>query len=155
MDHAFWYVSRAFGLTAYLLLALSVCLGLLVRTRIMDWLAARWRWFDLHQFAALLALGFVLLHVLSLLGDHYIGFSLDELLIPFASPYRPLEVAAGVLALYLMLVVVASSYLRPLIAYRTWRALHYATFALFVLALVHGIFAGTDGGEAWASALYW
>src|SRR6266571_1988744 len=155
MDHAFWYVSRASGLTAYLLLALSVCFGLLVRTRIMDWRAARWRWFDLHQCTALLALGFVLLHVFLLLGDRYIGFSLDELLIPFASPYRPLEVAAGVFALYLMAIVLASFWLRRLIGYRAWRAIHYLTFVLFLLTLVHGLFAGTDTGQLWSTALYW
>ncbi|HTE85610.1 MAG TPA: ferric reductase-like transmembrane domain-containing protein [Dehalococcoidia bacterium] len=155
MDHAFWYLSRAAGLTAYLLLALSVCLGLLVRTRIMDWLAARWRWFDLHQFTALLALAFVLLHVFSLLGDHYIGFTMDQLLIPFASPYRTVSVAGGVIALYLMLVVVATFWVRRLIGYRAWRAIHYVTFTLFILSLLHGLFSGSDTGELWTTALYW
>jgi cytochrome b561 len=153
--HIFWYVSRAAGLTAYLLLALSVCLGILVRTRIMDWLVARWRWFDLHQFTALLALAFVLLHIGSLLGDHFIGFTIDQLLIPFASPYRTLPTAAGVMAFYVMLVVVGSFWLRRLIGYRLWRAIHYATFGLFLLALAHGIFSGTDTGQIWTTAMYW
>jgi predicted ferric reductase len=154
-NNAFWYISRAAALTAYLLLTATVCLGLLVRTRMLEWLAARWRWFDLHQFTSLLALGFVLLHVFSLLGDTFIGFSLDQLLIPFGSPYRPLEVAAGVIALYLLLLVTASSYAQRLIGHRTWRALHYASFAVFALALAHGIFAGSDSSQPWASGLYW
>jgi predicted ferric reductase len=153
-NNAFWYVSRASALTAYALLTASVCLGLLVRTRILEWLAARWRWFDLHQFTSLLALGFVGLHVLSLLGDTYIGFSLDQLLIPFASPYRPLEVAAGVIALYLLAIVTLTSLIQRDIGHRVWRAIHYSTFALFLLALNHGIFAGTDSGELWAAGLY-
>jgi Ferric reductase like transmembrane component len=154
-NHAFWYLSRASALTAYLLLTLSVCLGLLVRTRIMDWLLARWRWFDLHQFTALTALAFALLHVFSLLGDHYIGYSLKQLLIPFSSPYRALPVSAGVISLYLLVVVIASFWLRRFIGYRAWRALHFATFALFLLALLHGLFAGTDTGQIWSTALYW
>jgi hypothetical protein len=154
-DHTFWYLSRAAALTAYLLLTLSVCLGLLVRTRVMDWLLARWRWFDLHQFTALTALAFALLHVFSLLGDHYIGFSLDQLLIPFASPYRPLQVAAGIISLYLLVVVIASFWLRRFIGYRAWRMLHFATFSIFLLALFHGLFAGTDTGQIWTTALYW
>jgi hypothetical protein len=154
-DHAFWYISRASALTAYLLLTLSVSLGLLVRTRVMDWLLARWRWFDLHQFTALTALAFVLLHVFSLLGDHYIGFSINQLLVPFASPYRAVPVAAGVAGLYLLVVIAASFWLRRFIGYRAWRGLHYATFGLFLLALLHGLFAGTDTGQLWSTALYW
>jgi hypothetical protein len=154
-EHAFWYISRASALTAYLLLTLSVCLGLLVRTRVMDWLLARWRWFDLHQFTALAALAFVLLHVFSLLGDHYIGFTLSQLLIPLASPYRALPVAAGVLGLYLLVAIIVSFWLRRFIGYRTWRALHFGTFALFLLAFMHGLFSGTDTGQIWTTALYW
>lgn len=155
VDHTFWYISRAAGFTAYALLTLSVCLGLLVRTRLLDALVARWRSFDLHQFTALLALGFVALHVFSLLGDHYIGFQLDQLLVPLASPYRPAQVALGIIALYLLVVVVGSFYVRRAIGYGTWRAIHYATFGLFVLVLAHGILAGTDSGESWARAIYW
>ncbi len=155
VDHTFWYISRAAGFTAYALLTLTVCLGLLVRTRLLDALVARWRSFDLHQFTALLALGFVALHVFSLLGDHYIGFQLDQLFIPLASPYRPAQVALGIIALYLLIIVVGSFYVRRAISYGTWRAIHYATFGLFVLVLAHGVLAGTDSGEPWARDVYW
>jgi sulfoxide reductase heme-binding subunit YedZ len=155
VNHTFWYLSRATGLTAYLLLTLTVCFGLLVRTRAMDWLMARWRWFDLHQFTALLALAFVALHIFSLLGDHYIGFRLDQLVVPLSSPYRPVWVALGIVALYLMLVVVGSFFARRLIGYTAWRAIHYVTFAVFLLALLHGLFAGSDTGQLWDTALYW
>jgi len=153
-DHTFWYISRAAGLTAYLLLTLNVCLGLMVRTRALDWLLARWRSFDLHQFTALLALGFLALHVFSLLGDHFIGYRLDQLLIPFASPYRPPWVALGVVALYLLIGIAGSSYLQRFISHRAWRAIHYLSFAAFLLALGHGILAGTDSGQPWAMLLY-
>lgn len=155
VDHTFWYISRAAGFTAYALLTLTVCLGLLVRTRLLDAVLARWRSFDLHQFTALLALGFVALHIFSLLGDHYIGFQLDQLFIPLASPYRPAQVALGIIALYLLIIVVGSFYVRRTISYGTWRAIHYATFGLFVLVLAHGVLAGTDSGELWARDVYW
>jgi predicted ferric reductase len=155
VDHTFWYISRAAGLTAYLLLTLNVCLGLMVRTRALDWLLARWRSFDLHRFTALLALGFLALHVFSLLGDRFIGYSLGELLIPFASPYRSLWVALGIVSLYLLLIIVASFYVRRWIGYRAWRAVHYLTFGAFVLSLLHGLLSGSDTAQIWAVALYW
>lgn len=155
VNHTFWYIARAAGFTAYGLLTLTVCLGLLVQTRALEWLIARWRSFDLHQFTALLALGFLALHIFSLLGDQYIGFQLDQLFIPLASPYRPAQVALGVVALYLLIIVVGSFYLRRSLSYGTWRAIHYATFAIFVLALAHGVLSGTDSGQPWAKALYW
>ncbi len=155
VDHTFWYISRAAGLTAYLMLFLNVLLGLAVRTRFMDALLARWRSFDLHGFTGLLAMGFLLIHGLSLLGDRYVGFTLPQLLVPLASPYRPVWTAMGVIAFYTVLVVLASSYLKKQLGYRFWRGLHYLSFGAYLLALAHGVFAGTDSGEPWARGLYW
>ncbi len=153
-DHTFWYLARAAGLSAYLMLFANVFLGMAVHLRPLDGLLARWRSFDLHQFTALLALGFMVLHALALLGDRYIGFAPAELLVPFASPYRPLWTALGVIAFYLVLAVFASSRLRRFVGHRAWRAIHYLSFAAFLLAMGHGLFAGTDSGEPWAAALY-
>ncbi|HEX5503655.1 MAG TPA: hypothetical protein VFW96_13615 [Thermomicrobiales bacterium] len=153
--HAFWYLARAAGLSAYVLLFLTVCLGLGVQLHFLDALLARWRTFDLHEFAALLALGFVALHALALLGDRYTGFTLPQLLVPLASPYRPVWTALGVLAFYLFAAITASFYLRRRIGQRAWRALHYLTYAVFLLALAHGLFAGSDAATSWARALYW
>ncbi len=63
---------------------------------------------------------------------------------PFASPYEPVWVGLGVVAFYLLLVVVPSFWVRDRIGYRTWRAIHYATYGIFALAVMHGLFAGTD-----------
>jgi predicted ferric reductase len=155
VNHTFWYVARAAGFTAYGLLTLAVCFGLLVRTKLMDALVARWQAFDVHQVTALAALAFVGLHIFALLGDQYVGFQLSQLFIPFTAPYRPTEVALGVIALYLMIVVVGSFYVRRSIGYEAWRAIHYMTFGVFLLALGHGVLAGTDTGATWARAIYW
>ncbi len=153
-DHFFWYLARAAGLSAYLLLFFNVVLGLAVHSRFLDAVMARWRYFDLHQFTGLLAMGFLALHGLALLGDHYIGFTLPQLLVPLASSYRPEWTALGIIGLYLLATVVASSYLRSHIGYRLWRSLHYLSFVAYLSALAHGIMAGTDTGEPWARALY-
>ena len=54
-----------------------------------------------------------------------------------------------------MLIIVASFYVRRLIGHRTWRAIHFATFAVFLLALLHGLFAGSDTSQPWALVIYW
>jgi len=155
VNHTFWYIARAAGFTAYGLLTLTVCFGLLVHTKIMDAIVARWQTFDLHQVTALLALGFVGLHIFALLGDQYIGFNLPQLFVPFLASYRPTEVAIGVVAMYLLIVVVGSFYVRQDIGYATWRAIHYTTFGVFLLALGHGVLAGTDSSTTWARWIYW
>jgi len=151
----FWYLARAAGLAAYMALFLNVCLGLAVRTKVVDWLVARWQAFDLHQFTALLALGLIGLHLAALLGDQFIGFTVPQLLVAFASPYRPLPTALGVLAMYLVVAIALSFWARPWIGQRAWRVLHYAAFGGFFLALAHGLLAGTDAATPWVWALYW
>jgi sulfoxide reductase heme-binding subunit YedZ len=154
INQTFWYITRAAGFTTYVLLTVTVVLGLLVQTRLMDALVARWQSFDLHQFTALLALAFLALHVLSLLGDQYYTFHPSQLLVPFTAPYRPADVALGVVTMYLLVIIVGSFYLRRYIGYQTWRAIHYATFGAYILALGHGILSGTDSGQPWAMLLY-
>ncbi len=153
--HAFWYLARASGLCAYLLLCFDVVLGLSVRTRALEPWLTRWRAFDLHQFTGLLVLGLAGLHVVALLGDGYFRFTLSQLLVPLATPYRPLWTALGIIGLYLLAGIVVSFSLRRYIGYRAWRTIHYLTFVAFLAALLHGLFAGTDTAEPWARLLYW
>jgi len=93
-------------------------------------------------------------HVLLLAFDRYAGFGPTDLLVPFTSWYRPVWTGLGVLAAYVVLVVYASFFVRSRIGYRTWRTLHYATFAVFVMATAHGLRAGSDSSALWARWLY-
>jgi predicted ferric reductase len=152
-EHAFWYLTRASGLVAFVLLTASVSLGLLMTGKVSG-LMRRNVAYDIHRFVALLTLCLTVAHTFIVLPDAYVGFTVWELLTPFASPYEPTFMALGTLALYVMGVVIATFYLRPLVPYAAWRAIHYATFAVFVMALAHGIGAGSDSGMIWAQALY-
>lgn len=153
-DHTFWYVTRAAAVSAYVLLLLAVDLGML--RSIARELSVRVSWIldELHQFISLLAAAFVALHLLALLLDPFISFSLLNLLLPLGQPYRPVPVDLGVLALYALGVVLVSSWLRRRMSQRTWRGLHYASFAVFFLVTLHGLLAGSDAGQPWMHALY-
>jgi predicted ferric reductase len=154
VDHSFWYLTRASGFVAYLLLFASVVLGLSMTGSLAGRWYQRFQAYDLHRFLSLFTLGFVAFHMLIVLPDGYFAFQPWELLVPSLSPYRPEYMALGVAAFYVMAIAAGSFYLRHVTGYRVWRFLHYATFLAFVAAFAHGIGAGADSGSDWAQYLY-
>jgi predicted ferric reductase len=149
-----WYVTRAAGLAAYLVLWLSTVWGLAVASKIFDPLLHRAFTFDAHEFLSLLAIGFVALHVGVLLIDSYMPYSLVEILVPFVAPYRALWVGLGVIGMYLTLLVTVTFYLRTRIGYKTFRSLHLFSFLAYVLVTLHSVFAGTDSSLLSAKLVY-
>lgn len=149
-----WYVERIVAFLAYLALAGSVIYGLLISTRLLDAIAHRPVTAALHRDLAAIGLGLAAIHGALLGLDHSMPFSLAQIAAPFDAPYSPLFVGLGQIALYLMIVIVASFYLRTRIGPRAWRRLHYVSFVAYAGATVHGIGAGTDSGAAWAGAIY-
>jgi len=152
--HMYWYMGRASGFIAFGLLLASVVLGLAISSRVFDGLLVRPWVFEMHQFMSLYVLFIMFFHALIMLPDPYAKFELWRLLVGFASPYRPLAVGAGAIALYGTVIVSLSFYMKGRIDQRGWRMLHYTTFGLFVLGMVHGIYAGTDSGAQWAQIIY-
>lgn len=153
-DPTFWILARASGLTAYVVLTLSVLAGLAVKSRPFGRALKAASATDTHRFLSLLALGAVVLHGLTLMLDKTVHIGLGALLLPGASGYRPLATALGVLAAELAALIIASFPLRRRIGVRAWRRLHYATYAVFGLATAHGLAAGTDSSQRWAFGIY-
>lgn len=154
-EHSAWYLSRASAFAAYVLLWWSMVLGLSITNQLARVWPSGPVAGDLHEHASLLGLGFGVLHALVLLGDQYIGYSLPQILFPFAGgSYRPLWVGLGQIGLYLLALVTLSFYVRRWIGARTWRLLHFLSFAVFALALAHGLFSGTDSSAPWVVWMY-
>lgn len=156
-DPTLWYATRAAAISAYLLLSLTVVLGLLRSTlRISRSGGSGSIWFldEAHQFTALLAAGFVLLHLATLVLDPVVPFSLTNLLVPVGEPYQPLATTLGVFTLYTLAIVLLSSWFRGSLSYGFWRALHGVSFAAFALVTLHGLLDGTDSGQAWMRLVY-
>lgn len=140
---AAWMIARAAGLVAFGLLTLSVWLGLAMSTRLLG--ARRQKpLLAAHRTLSAMGVSALGLHAGALLLDPVIHFGALAVLVPFAAPWRPVAIAAGVVAGWLMVALIASFRLRHRIGQRAWRRLHYASFAAFVLAMVHAITAGTD-----------
>lgn len=149
-DRLPWVATRLIGFLSYFAIAGSVIYGLLLSTKILDAIAHRPVTFALHQDLAAIGLGLAGVHAVLLGLDSSVPFSLVEIVVPFAAPYRPAWVGVGQVALYLVAVVYASFHLRRQIGQRTWRLVHYVTFLAFLGAAVHGILSGTDTATAWA-----
>lgn len=153
-DPLMWYLTRALATAAYLMLTVSVMLGMLRSIARQNRERLSWVIDELHQVFSTLAWVLVLGHLVTLLIDPFLPFTLSNLLLPFDEPYRPLPVQLGVLAFYSMVLILFSSWIRRWIPYKTWRGLHYVSFLAFVLATAHGFWAGSDAGEPWAHAVY-
>ncbi len=150
-----WDIARAGGFTAYILLTLSVAIGLALT---LQWQSpGKWPRLlnsELHNFTTLLALIFTGIHVLAVWIDPFTSFGWNEVLIPFVSHYRPLWMALGIVGLYLGLAIGLSTWLRPLIGYAWWRRLHVLTLLLYALVTVHGIATGSDTQTWWGVLIY-
>ncbi len=152
----FWYLSRATAFVSLTILWLSMALGLGITNKMARLWPGAPAAFAIHEYVSLLGLAFVIFHALILLGDHYINFTVAQIFMPFSTiSYRPTWTGIGQLAFYLWLIVALSFYVRSRIGQKTWRSLHYLSFALFIMGLAHGLFAGTDSKALWAHWYYW
>ena len=153
---AFWYLSRASGFASYALIWLSMAFGLLITNRLARLWPGGPTAFDLHQYISLLGLGFVVFHVLILLGDRYLDYSLATLFVPFNSePYRSFWVGLGQTGFYLSIRVSVTFYIRRAITLRAFRVIHCLSFAAFLLVLAHAIWSGTDSAVSWVVLAYY
>jgi methionine sulfoxide reductase heme-binding subunit len=149
----FWLASSALGIVAIVLLSLSVSLGLAMSGRLLrrPGLPATLKRY--HEAAALVTVGLIGAHGGVLLLDGWLRPSLVGVTLPFALGYRPFWTGLGVIGGWLALILAGSFYVRRWIGVKTWRWLHRWTLAVYALALVHVIGAGTDGRAPWMLAL--
>jgi DMSO/TMAO reductase YedYZ heme-binding membrane subunit len=154
-EHVWWYLARSSGIVAWALLAGSVLLGLVLSTRALGRRPAPAWTADLHRGVGGMAVVLTGLHLSGLVADSTVRFGALELLVPFTGTWRPVAVAWGVLALYVLVAVEVSSLWRRRLSTRAWRAVHLASYPLYVLATAHLLTAGSDAGSPWLLAVVW
>jgi sulfoxide reductase heme-binding subunit YedZ len=148
-----WYFSRGTGAAALILLTAALALGV---ADVARWRSARWPRFvvdALHGTLALAAVALVGLHVIAGVLDPFAPLRLADAVVPFGARYRPLWVGLGALACDLLLILSATSLLRRRIGPRAWRAVHWAAYACWPLAVAHGLGTGSDTRSGWMLAL--
>jgi sulfoxide reductase heme-binding subunit YedZ len=150
---AYWYLTRSTGAVALLLLTLAIALGVIDVRR---WSTPRWPRFlvdSLHRNVSLLAMVFLLVHILTSVLDSFAPISLLDAFVPFAGSYRPFWLGLGAAAFDLLTAVTLTSMMRQRLGFATWRAIHWMTYASWPLALLHGFGTGSDAAGSWLLAL--
>jgi methionine sulfoxide reductase heme-binding subunit len=148
-----WYLTRATGAVALLLLTASVVLGILGAVRFGS---PRWPRFltaGLHRNLSLLVLALLAVHILTAVLDSFAPIGLKDAVVPFVSAYRPLWLGLGALAFDLLLALAATSLLRRRLGYRAWRSVHWLAYGSWPLALTHGLGTGSDAKVGWMLGL--
>lgn len=129
------------GLAAIYLLSVNVLLGLLMSARYNPW--KRWphrriNLLRLHNWTAYIALALAALHPIPLLFLDKPRFRIADVLYPVSSPEQPLVNTLGAIALYLLVFTVVTSIYRAEIGRQRWKPLHYLTYLVAALLIVHG-----------------
>jgi len=148
-----WYVTRGAGAMVLVLLTFSTVLGIAEVRRWQPLGAPRFGVAALHRSVSLLALVLLGVHIATTLVDPFPRIGVLNAAVPFDTSYRPLWLGLGTLASDLMLAVVVNSLVRRRLGYRTWRGLHWLSYACWPVALLHGLGAGSDTKTTWMLVL--
>jgi sulfoxide reductase heme-binding subunit YedZ len=142
-----WIAARALGITAYLLLAAQVGLGLVLShpRNAATWHATR-HVFPWHEMITVFTLAFLALHVVLLAVDPWAKVGVAGALVPGLSGYRPAAIAVGSVGMYALLFTAITAKWTRLLPPGWWLKVHRLAAVVFLLAWIHAVLAGTDSG---------
>ena len=145
-EHSMWYLSRASGMVAWIVLGITCLWGILLITRMLK-PADRPAWLlDLHRYLGVLSIVTTGAHMATLVGDNWEHWGWSELFIPFTKlEYsNSAAIAWGLFAFYLMVVIQLTSWVMKWLPKKLWHAIHLLSYVLFVMVTIHGFKAGSD-----------
>lgn len=150
-----WYIARATGLEAYLLLFAITVLGVGLYTQFIFYIFRSENALVFHKYLSVFTFVIVFAHIVALLMDEFMHFKWYEALIPFLSHFQNLYVSLGIIALYIFIIIMGTSLFLRDIYPRFWRKLHYLVYPLFILSFAHGVLVGTDTSFSFVKGMYW
>lgn len=155
----YWFLSRASGVTAYVLFWASMMMGLLMSTKTTRLWSTGPTFMAMHEFTSILGLLFAGFHALILLGDAFIQTDVVQILTPFLMDFgkdgaQSIWVGFGQLGFYALALILLSFYVRQRISYGVWRWLHFGTFVAYMLVTVHGMLVGSDSQTTFMLSVY-
>ena len=132
------------GIVAVIVIACNMLLGMLMGVKYNPW--KRWphrriNYFKIHNWIGYTALTLTLLHVVLLLASSEAKFRIVDVLYPVVGPKQPIINTLGAAALYVLIIVVVTSYYRAEIGHDRWRIIHYGTYLTATLFFIHGIWS--------------
>jgi sulfoxide reductase heme-binding subunit YedZ len=150
---AYWYLTRSTGTMALILLTLSVVVGVIDVERYSTTRMPRFVIDGMHRTLSLLAVAFLVVHIVTAALDSFASIPLIDAVLPFVGSYRPLWLGLGAASFDLVLAVVITSLARRRLGYRTWRFTHWLAYASWPIALLHGLGTGSDVKSTWMIAI--
>ncbi|MCA4898628.1 MAG: ferric reductase-like transmembrane domain-containing protein [Bacteroidota bacterium] len=132
-------LSGIIGMIALAALAANFFVGIFIWSKREFALPYQLTFLQLHKFTGYSAAIAILLHIVLIPLDPKSGFTWGDLLLPAWTQHQPLANTFGSVALYLIGVVVISSYYKDKIKLRTWRTLHFLSYFAAVPLILHSI----------------
>jgi hypothetical protein len=133
---------RITGLVAWYLLVGDVICGTMISGGVARITVAYPRKFLAHRILGWTLLAAVAVHIISILYQHYKGWGLWQVAVP--SPAGPLGRDLGVVATWLLMVILVLAMGKKQIPKRQWHWIHRrVTFVLLALGTAHGLVAGS------------
>jgi methionine sulfoxide reductase heme-binding subunit len=153
MEYGWWLASRASGIIALILIALSVIIGLVMAAKAVKSPAQRRTLIAIHEHAALAALVAIAVHGITLLGDGFLDPGIAGITVPFTLDHEPVFTGLGIIGGYLAAILGLTFYVRRRIGTRRWRNLHRLTPVVYVLGVIHTLGSGSDAGTVWMTII--
>lgn len=150
-----WYVIRVSGLLGLGLMGLLMLSGIGQVTGLTYRFIEPLKAWAIHKAVALGLVAVIAVHVLTLLVDSYMPFTIKQVLVPFVSAYTNKTtllglslgawgITLGILSMYGLLIIVASSIGWIDSKKKAWHWLHYLSYFVMGAALVHALSVGTE-----------
>lgn len=150
-----WYIIRGAGFAALVLVFLLMLSGIGHITGLTYRFIEPIKAWVIHKAMAIALVIAIFLHIGFLLIDHFVSFKFFDLLIPFKNMYsnntslfglhfNSVATAFGVIAMYLILIIVASSLGWIDTKKGAWKFIHYFSYLAVILIFIHALSSGSD-----------
>lgn len=153
---ALWFLSRALGLVAMLLLSVVLALGVLHNTSITrrsNDALPRFVLVALHRNLSLVTVVLTVLHVVTVVVTPYLPLRWIDTVVPGTALYNTLPAALGALGLDLLLAVVVTSALRRRLSRRAWFLVHWSAYVCWPVVAAHAVLNVSRGTTWWTLAV--
>jgi predicted ferric reductase len=149
-----WYIVRGSGIVAAISLIILTLSGIgSISGLTFKYLEPITAWATHRALGIIFGIS-IILHMGGLLFDHFVSFSLLNVLVPWLSNYKPvtllgihlgsIAVALGILAFYAVALVIITSLIWVESKPYLWKLVHMLSYVVLVFVFVHALYLGTD-----------
>lgn len=141
-DDVLLIIGRWLGIVGLTILVLSGIGGTLLASRTAQKLKClKGQTYKYHRLFSLVGAAVFLLHPVPMIfASHTTGMRVRDIFVPFIAQKQAIWIGLGTVAAYVLLIVTISSIYIKRLKRSTWRVVHYGTYLVFVLGLIHGLF---------------